>query len=165
MGVAMSWCTEPGSNDCSTLDRAPSPLLLKMPSFSFDGDENYHRNDVERNGPETPGAKLLRDYCNHVVETDSGRHVQPYMNPYSPPILEETLLKTPSSEKDLPMLEPSIKEVKNNEPYVRKPRAASVDTFLPSPLRSPSSRRELTYKPFWCDLPSRPTHPSPSAAS
>ncbi|KDO31812.1 hypothetical protein SPRG_03732 [Saprolegnia parasitica CBS 223.65] len=67
MGSSISWCTNPTHDEC--LEKAPSPLLLRMHSFSFDGDAHGPPRSPSR--AETPGGKLLRDYYNHVVETES----------------------------------------------------------------------------------------------
>ncbi|EQC35072.1 hypothetical protein SDRG_07309 [Saprolegnia diclina VS20] len=174
MGSSISWCTNPTHDEC--LEKAPSPLLLRMHSFSFDGDAHGPPRSPSR--AETPGGKLLRDYYNHVVETESNsgtddsecadeKQVPTALLPLIHPTLSVRESKRLTIDATLHMYSTIDLRPSSAEPPCRKVRAASMDAMLRSPPRSPVAKREWAYKPFWCDLPTRalPLTPRSPAAS
>ncbi|OQR93785.1 hypothetical protein ACHHYP_02278 [Achlya hypogyna] len=167
MGNAVTWCTNPGDGDCHPA-LPSSPLLQRMHSFSFDGDARG-QDDNQTAIPETPGGKLLRDYYNHVVETDSGTDEGDLLDEklQLPALIHPTIPKKLAIDSTLHMYSTIDLLATHNEPHGRKVRAQSVDSVLRSPngARSPVNKRDWAYKPFWCDLPQRALSPSSPVAS
>ncbi|KAG9405546.1 hypothetical protein AC1031_003446 [Aphanomyces cochlioides] len=171
MGNVIGCCLRPEeSNELG--DNSPHETLLRrMASFDEEHDtQNLHASNSARAGEETSGSRLLRDFFQHVVESDL--RFQPRSDSGEEDAFHESIVvqrnvlekaqlsKQKEAQRHVPPIDPltmysSLGLFHTNEAsLLRDDRLVPVKSPV-AVVQTKHLRENSKYKPFWTDKPSK----------